>query len=115
MIKRFIRMEYGIAFLLLLLIYWKLDFSLWLFFILLLVPDLTMVGYAMNPKMGAIIYNFGHSLIIPFLFLIISFSISNEFIVMLALIWTAHILMDRCFGFGLKYEHSFKNTHLQRL
>lgn len=115
MIKLLIRVEYSIAFLLLLFIYWKLDFSLWLFFILLLVPDLTMVGYVMNKKIGSLIYNFGHTFIIPFLLLIVSFSISNEFVVMLALIWIAHILMDRCFGFGLKYEDTFKNTHLQRL
>lgn len=115
MIKLFIRVEYGVAFLLLLIIYLKLDFSLWLFFILLLVPDLTMVGYVMNKKIGSLIYNFGHSLIIPILLLIVSFSISNELVVMLTLIWTAHILMDRCFGFGLKYEDTFKNTHLQRL
>lgn len=115
MIKLLIRVEYGVAFLLLLFIYWQLDFSLWFFFILLLVPDITMVGYVMNPKMGAIIYNFGHSLIIPYLLFIVSFGTSNELLVMSAFIWTAHILMDRCFGFGLKYEHSFKNTHLQRL
>ncbi|MGE7021790.1 DUF4260 domain-containing protein [Solibacillus cecembensis] len=115
MIKLFIRVEYGIAFLLLLFIYMRLDFSLWLFFILLLVPDLTMVGYAMNKKIGAVIYNFGHTLIIPFLLLIVSFSSSNELVVMFSLIWTAHILMDRCFGFGLKYEDTFKNTHLQRI
>lgn len=52
MIKLLIRVEYGIAFLLLLFIYWQLDFSLWLFFILLLVPDLTMIGYVMNKKLA---------------------------------------------------------------
>ncbi|MEG0473770.1 MAG: DUF4260 domain-containing protein [Solibacillus sp.] len=114
MIKLLIRVEYGIAFILLLVIYLHLDFSLWLFFILLLVPDLTIVGYAMNKKIGSIIYNFGHSLILPLLLLLISLGISNELLVMLSIIWIAHILMDRCFGFGLKYEHSFKNTHLQR-
>lgn len=115
MIKLLIRVEYGVAFLLLLFIYWQLDFSLWLFFILLLVPDLTMIGYIINKKIGSIIYNFGHSLIIPFLLFIVSFGISNELLRMFTFIWTAHILMDRCFGFGLKYEQSFKNTHLQRL
>lgn len=115
MIKLLIRIEYGIAFVLLLYIYMQLNFSLWLFCILLLVPDVTIVGYVMDKKIGSIIYNFGHSLIIPCILLIVSLGISNEFLVMLSFIWTAHIVMDRCFGFGLKYEHSFKDTHLQRL
>ncbi|AIM07305.1 hypothetical protein BAHan_3779 [Bacillus anthracis] len=34
---------------------------------------------------------------------------------MIGLIWTAHIGMDRMFGYGLKYETEFKGTHIQRL
>ncbi|MCU5518569.1 DUF4260 domain-containing protein, partial [Bacillus wiedmannii] len=36
-------------------------------------------------------------------------------VIMIGLIWTAHIGMDRMFGYGLKYETDFKNTHIQRL
>ena len=32
--------------------------------------------------------------------------------VWLALIWCAHIGMDRLLGFGLKYPDAFKHTHL---
>jgi hypothetical protein len=32
-----------------------------------------------------------------------------------ALIWTAHIAMDRLLGFGLKYPTRFQDTHLQRI
>ena len=32
-----------------------------------------------------------------------------------ALIWFAHIGMDRALGFGLKYEFDFADTHLGRL
>lgn len=31
---------------------------------------------------------------------------------LLALIWTAHIGLDRMLGFGLKYPTRFKDTHL---
>lgn len=115
MIKLFLRIEYGIAFAMLLFIYNQFDFSWWLFFILLFVPDLTMIGYAINTRIGAIIYNFGHSFNLPLLLLGVSLFFSNEFLLMVTIIWVAHILMDRCFGFGLKYEHSFNETHLQRL
>jgi hypothetical protein len=33
----------------------------------------------------------------------------------IALIWAAHIGMDRMLGFGLKYPTEFKETHLQRV
>lgn len=115
MIKVLLRNEYGLAFILLFFIYWQYDFSLWLFFILLLVPDITMIGYLINTRIGSMFYNIGHSFILPILLLAVSLSTSNEFMLKIVLIWIAHILMDRFFGFGLKYEHSFKETHLQRM
>ena len=33
-------------------------------------------------------------------------------ILLLSLIWTAHIGFDRLLGFGLKYPARFKDTHL---
>jgi hypothetical protein len=35
--------------------------------------------------------------------------------VQLALIWLAHIGVDRLLGYGLKYPDRFRETHLQRL
>ena len=115
MIKKVLHAEYGVAFILLLAIYVQLHFSLWLFFLLLLVPDITMLGYFIHSKAGAIIYNVGHSLILPIICCGLSISISNQILLMLALIWLAHIMMDRCLGYGLKYPHSFQETHMQRV
>lgn len=115
MVKKVLHAEYGVAFILLLSIYVHLDFSLWLFFLLLLVPDVTMVGYFINEKIGATLYNTGHNLILPIICCGLSMSFSNENVLMLSLIWLAHILMDRCLGYGLKYPQSFKETHLQRI
>ena len=36
----------------------------------------------------------------------------TELIVGLALIWIAHIGMDRLLGYGLKYPSGFRDTHL---
>lgn len=115
MVKKLLHTEYGVAFILLLSIYVHLDYSLWLFFLLLLVPDVTMVGYFINAKIGATLYNVGHNLILPIICCGLSMSFSNETILMLTLIWLAHILMDRCLGYGLKYPHSFKETHMQNV
>jgi hypothetical protein len=35
--------------------------------------------------------------------------------VQIALIWAAHIAIDRVLGFGLKYPTAFKDTHLNRI
>lgn len=112
-INQLIRIEYGLAFILSLYIYLQLDFPIWLFFVLLFVPDITMIGYALNNKIGAIVYNFGHSFILPFIFVTGYFAFSKKYLLLIAIIWIAHIFMDRCLGFGLKYQEGFKKTHLQ--
>ena len=115
MINLLIRIEYGIAFLLILYFYGLLDFSLWTFFIFLLVPDITMIGYLFDKTIGATIYNFGHSLIIPLFLLVLSIALSMNWLLITSLIWLAHIFMDRCLGFGLKYKDSFQETHIQKV
>jgi len=36
-----------------LLVYWHLGLHWWIFLALLLMPDLSMLGYLINPKLGA--------------------------------------------------------------
>ena len=114
-VKRIVRIENGFAFAISFYIYVYLNFPIWLFFVLLLVPDITMIGYAMNKKIGAIVYNIGHSLIVPLLFFISYIYFSNDYLLIISIIWLAHIFMDRLLGFGLKYEDTFNITHIQKL
>ena len=114
-VKRIVRIENGFAFAISFYIYVHLNFPIWLFFVLLLVPDITMIGYAMNKKIGALVYNIGHSLIVPLLFFISYFYFSNDYLLITSIIWLAHIFMDRLLGFGLKYEDTFNITHIQKL
>jgi len=110
-----IRAENGLGFLVCLYFFIQLDFSLWLFFLFLLVPDISMAGYLMNQKAGAILYNAGHSFIGPLLLAACYLIVPAIILLTVAVIWMAHIFMDRMFGFGLKYISSFKQTHLQRI
>ena len=88
----------------------------WLAFILLLlVPDLVMVGYLVNNQVGSIVYNLGHSYVLPLLLGVLSLLFEAPLGLQLALIWLAHIGMDRSMGYGLKYEDGFKETHLSRV
>lgn len=89
----------------------------WLLFIVLLfVPDVAMAGYLLNTRTGAIVYNLVHTIIAPLVLLLIAGPVlSNTLLTALALIWLAHIGIDRAVGYGLKYPTAFKDTHLQRL
>lgn len=92
--------------------YYAHGFSWILFFVLLLVPDFFMVGYAKSSKIGALIYNIGHHYIPPLIFLGIYYLYQNPYMLLISIIWIAHIAMDRSLGFGLKEETGFKHTHL---
>ena len=88
----------------------------WLLFALLfLVPDIFMLGYLRNPKVGALVYNLGHTYVAPFILLFWWFTVSAPAVLWVACIWTAHIGFDRALGYGLKDTSGFKNTHLQRV
>lgn len=88
----------------------------WLWFAMLfLAPDLFMLGYLAGKKIGASIYNLGHTYAAPLLLLLILSLTQQMAYAWLVLIWLAHIGFDRLLGYGLKYETSFKDTHLQRV
>lgn len=92
--------------------YWDLHFSFVWFVALFLVFDVFMLGYALNKKLGAVVYNLGHSVLLPCLLLIIGAVTDNRTAIGLSLIWFAHIGMDRALGYGLKLASGFKHTHL---
>jgi hypothetical protein len=88
----------------------------WLLFaILFLAPDLFMLGYLANVRIGSAVYNFAHTCITPGILLAIAYLAVRPQLFPIALIWTAHIGFDRLLGFGLKYPSNFKDTHLQRV
>jgi hypothetical protein len=94
------------------LIYFKSGNN-WLIFVIgLLLVDLSMVGYLKDTKTGAFTYNLVHNYFLGIILALIGFIIDNQIILMIGLIVTAHVGMDRFLGFGLKYPDNFKHTHL---
>jgi hypothetical protein len=85
----------------------------WLLFAaLFLVPDISMVFYLVNPRIGAAVYNGGHTYIAPALLALSGVTLALPVLYKLALIWAAHIGFDRLLGYGLKYKTQFGATHL---
>ncbi|HEV2331473.1 MAG TPA: DUF4260 domain-containing protein [Verrucomicrobiae bacterium] len=88
----------------------------WLSFALLfLVPDISMLGYLANKRIGAMTCNFAHTYTVPILLLLTLWFFGQITWFWLAALWAAHIGFDRLLGYGLKYETAFKDTHLNRV
>jgi len=81
----------------------------------LLAPDLSIAGYAAGPRVGAVVYNAVHNLVLALGLLGIGFLIASTAIALAGAALIAHIGMDRTSGFGLKYATSFQDTHLGRI
>jgi hypothetical protein len=92
-----------------------LDEPWWLVPILLFVPDVFIVGYAKSNPVGAMTYNFAHSYPAPALLGLLASAEDKPLWQGVALVWFAHIGMDRALGYGLKYESDFRDTHLGRI
>lgn len=100
--------QFGLA----VFLFTQLEFQWWLFPLCLLLPDVSMVGYLINPKTGARIYNFFHHKMLAILVLILGFWLKISIVEFAGIILFAHSAMDRIFGYGLKFEDDFKHTHL---
>jgi hypothetical protein len=81
----------------------------------LLLPDVSMVGYLFNKRFGAFIYNAGHALVLPLLLLFLTFLTKTTITGLVACVWLAHIGLDRMLGYGLKLGDGFSHTHLGRI
>ncbi|MFD1616385.1 DUF4260 domain-containing protein [Gelatiniphilus marinus] len=89
-----------------------LDFSWWWFLILILTPDIGMLGYLINSKVGAISYNLFHHKGIAILIFFIGIYFNNQILQLIGAILFSHASLDRIFGYVLKYLDNFKHTHL---
>jgi len=110
--KNLLRLEeavmVGLAFFLSL----QLPFQGWVFWAWLLAPDLGMIGYLFNVRMGAILYNITHHKALAIGLYMAGFWLNNAELMLAGVVLFAHSSMDRIFGYGLKYADDFKNTHL---
>ena len=110
--KILLKLEEGAIFLFCIFLFSKLNFAWWWFLALLFLPDIGMLGYIINPKVGAFTYNLLHYRFVATLIAFYALTYVNENWKLAAIILFAHISFDRAFGYGLKYNDSFSNTHL---
>lgn len=89
-----------------------LGYAWWIFLAWLLAPDISMLGYLINKKTGAIVYNFVHHQALAILVGLFGLWTGSNDWILAGLVLFGHSAMDRSFGYGLKYADNFKHTHL---
>ena len=82
---------------------------------LFLVPDLSLLGYLANARVGSVAYNAAHSYVGPALLALVAFAMGAPSLLPGVAIWAAHVGFDRALGYGLKYATAIGDTHLGRV
>lgn len=90
-------------------------FSWTLFVLLFLLPDIAIIAYVKGVQIGSWVYNIVHTYVLSLLPLGYGFFYHQHTLLLIGIIWTSHIALDRFLGYGLKYPTFFKDTHIGRL
>ena len=87
---------------------------LWLLPLLLLV-DVSMLGYLAGPSVGATAYNLAHNWGTALGVLVVGVLTATPVLEIAGAVLVAHVGFDRVLGYGLKYPTAFQDTHLGRI
>ena len=121
--KNLLRLEELAQFLLCLGVLISVDVPWWVYLLLLIGPDIGMLGYLINTRVGAVTYNILHHKAVALSVLFIGGLLVPEgsifrpvepaFVTIIAaVILYGHSSLDRIFGYGLKFGDSVQHTHL---
>lgn len=92
-----------------------LDYGWGWYALLFLAPDLSMIGYLANPRLGAWTYNLVHHKGLSVALYGLGYLLSIPWLMFTGTILLGHSSFDRVLGYGLKHEDAFQNTHLGRI
>lgn len=110
--KNLIKLEELFIFAFSIFLFSKLDFAWWWYPVLLFTPDLSMIGYIVNPRVGSWVYNLVHFKGLGLGMYVLGTMLANPILQLAGVILFGHSSMDRILGYGLKYPDSFQHTHL---
>lgn len=87
-------------------------FAWWIWILLFLAPDISMIGYAGGNKAGAFLYNLFHHQLVAVGVWALGLALHQPYLALAGLILLGHSSLDRTLGYGLKTTKGFKYTHL---
>lgn len=105
--------QLAISFIMLYLL--PLHLSWWVWALLFFAPDISMIGYAINNRVGAVLYNIAHHKGGAAVLLIWGLLAGSVPLQAAGLLLWGHASFDRVLGYGLKYPDYFFHTHLGRI
>lgn len=93
------------------------DLGWWWLLVLFLAFDLSALGYAAGPRLGAAVYNAVHNYappaVLTTVWLLFERAGTNvAWVAVVAGSWAFHVAVDRALGYGLKHHAGFAHTHL---
>jgi hypothetical protein len=91
---------------------YNLGLPLWALLLLFFSPDLSMLGYLVNTRVGAFTYNLFHHRGVALALLASGFLMGQDILGTAGLLLFAHSSFDRMLGYGLKFSDDFKHTSL---
>ena len=94
---------------------YQLGLSVSAWALLFFAPDISMLGYLINAKVGGATYNLFHHKGIAIVLAILGYLFHYDILTATGILLFAHASFDRVWGYGLKYSDSFSNTHLGRI
>lgn len=92
------------------LVYFRCEW--WVYLLLVLGPDISMLGYAGGNKAGAFCYNLFHHKGVAIAIIVLGWYLKDNTVLIAGVILFGHSSMDRLFGYGLKTNQGFNFTHL---
>jgi hypothetical protein len=110
--KTILQLEELAMFLFSIFLFSQLHFAWWWFVVLVLLSDISMLGYLTGNKTGAFLYNIVHHKGVALVLSVWGCYSHNAALQLVGIILFGHSSMDRMMGYGLKYETGFTNTHL---
>lgn len=110
--KQHLRLEEAAMFGLSIYLFSLLFLPWWYFPLYILAPDIGMLGYVINARIGAFTYNVFHSKLLAIVILLLGYVSDNHMVIFSGIVLFGHASLDRMLGYGLKYNTGFHHTHL---
>jgi hypothetical protein len=101
-LKWWYRTEGAAVFVAALVLYFQSGGEWWLLLVLALAPDLSALGFIAGPRVGSLTYNLVHTYVGPVALATIALVTDWRLGLQIALIWLAHIGIDRALGYTLR-------------
>lgn len=110
--KNLLKVEELAMFAISILFYQQLSWAWYWYLVWFFVPDIGMLGYLINTKIGAIAYNLFHHKGLAILVGFVGYVLVNPYLMFTGIVLFGHASFDRVAGYGLKYFENFNHTHL---